>query len=91
MKWNVQGVYFILIPNLPQYLSKNGQHPTSTYEFKDEKTDWWYFAPPTHISPDIAQCLGKELNGVLRCFQQYFSHIMATVHIIHVFPAFHQY
>ena len=31
------------------------------------------------------------LNGVLRHFQQYFSHIMATVHIIHVFPGFHQY
>ena len=32
-------------------------------------------------------------NGlnVLRCFQQYFSHITATVHIIHVFPGFHQY
>ena len=31
------------------------------------------------------------LNGVLRRFQQYFSHIMATVHIIHVFPGFHEY
>ena len=26
------------------------------------------------------------LNGVLRRFQQYFRHITATVHIIHVFP-----
>ena len=26
------------------------------------------------------------MNGVLRHFQQYFSHIMATAHIIHVFP-----
>ena len=31
------------------------------------------------------------LNGVLRRFQQYFSHITATAHIIHVFPGFHQY
>ena len=31
------------------------------------------------------------LNGVLRHFQQYFSHIMATAHIIHVFPGFYQY
>ena len=31
------------------------------------------------------------LNGVLRRFQQYFSRITATVHIIHVFPGFHQY
>ena len=31
------------------------------------------------------------LNGVLRSFQQYFSHIMATAHIIPVFPGFHQY
>ena len=30
------------------------------------------------------------LNGVLRCSQQYFSHITATAHIIHVFPGFHQ-
>ena len=28
------------------------------------------------------------LNGVLRCFQQYFSHITATAHIIHVFLGF---
>ena len=27
----------------------------------------------------------------LRRFQQYFSHITATAHIIHVFPGFHQY
>ena len=32
-----------------------------------------------------------ELNGVLCPFQQYFSHITATDHIIHVFPGFHQY
>ena len=31
------------------------------------------------------------LNGVLRRFQQYFSHMMATVQIINVFPGFHQY
>ena len=31
------------------------------------------------------------LNGVLRHFQQYFSHITATAHIIHVFLGFHQY
>ena len=31
------------------------------------------------------------MNGVLRRFQQYFSHITATVHIIHVFSGFHQY
>ena len=31
------------------------------------------------------------LNGVLGRFQQYFSHITAIVHIIHVFPGFHQY
>ena len=31
------------------------------------------------------------MNGVLRRFQQYFSHITATAHIIHVFPGFHQY
>ena len=31
------------------------------------------------------------LNGVLRRFQQYFSHITATAHIVHVFPGFHQY
>ena len=31
------------------------------------------------------------LKGVLRCFQQYFSHITAADHIIHVFPTFHQY
>ena len=32
-----------------------------------------------------------RLNGDLRCFQQYFSHITATVHMVHVFPGFHQY
>ena len=32
-----------------------------------------------------------ELNGVLCHFQQYFSHITATAHIIHVFLFFHQY
>ena len=32
-----------------------------------------------------------SLNGVLRRFQQYFSCITATAHIIHVFPGFHQY
>ena len=31
------------------------------------------------------------LNGVLRRFQQYFSHIMAAAYIIHIFPVFHQY
>ena len=31
------------------------------------------------------------LNGVLRRFQQYFSHITARAHIIHVFPGLHQY
>ena len=31
------------------------------------------------------------LNGVLRHFQQCFSHITATAHINHVFPGFHQY
>ena len=31
------------------------------------------------------------LNGVLRRFQQYFSHIIMTVHFIHLFPGFHQY
>ena len=31
------------------------------------------------------------LNGILCCFQQYFSHLTATAHIIHVFPGFHQY
>ena len=36
-------------------------------------------------------CAIDWLNGVLRRFQQYFSHITATVHIIHVFPGFHQY
>ena len=38
----------------------------------------------------IVNCLFC-LNGVLRRFQQYFSPITATVHIIHVFPGFHQY
>ena len=32
-----------------------------------------------------------RLNGVLRCFQQYFSYITATAHIIHVFPGFYWY
>ena len=41
-------------------------------------------------------CHGKSrklnsFNGVLRRFQQYFSHIMVTAYIIHVFPGFHQY
>ena len=31
------------------------------------------------------------LNGVLCPFQQYFSHVTATAHIIHVFPGFYQY
>ena len=31
------------------------------------------------------------LNGILSRFQQYFSQITATAHIIHVFPGFHQY
>ena len=31
------------------------------------------------------------LNGVLRHFQQCFSHTVVTAHIIHVFPAYHQY
>ena len=31
------------------------------------------------------------LNGVLCCFQKYFSHIKATVHVIHVFLWFHKY
>ena len=31
------------------------------------------------------------LYGVLRHFQQYFSHITAIAYIIHVFPGFHQY
>ena len=35
---------------------------------------------------------GKDwLNGVLRRFQQYFSNIVATAHIIHVFPGILQY
>ena len=29
------------------------------------------------------------LNGVLHCSQQYFSHITATTHIIHIFLGFH--
>ena len=32
--------------------------------------------------------LNGSLNGVLPRFQQYFSHIMATVHIIYVFLGF---
>ena len=36
----------------------------------------------------MLDCNGSWLNGVLRRFQQYFSHITATVHIIHVFPGF---
>ena len=31
------------------------------------------------------------LNGVLPHFQQYFSHITTTAHIIHDFPRFPQY
>ena len=31
------------------------------------------------------------MNGVLRHFQQYFSHITVTAHFIHVYPGFHQY
>ena len=31
------------------------------------------------------------MSDVLHHFQQYFSHITATAHIIHVFPGFHQY
>ena len=31
------------------------------------------------------------LNGVLQHCQQYFSHIMETAHINHVFPGFCQY
>ena len=38
----------------------------------------------------IVNCL-FHLNGVLHRFQLYISHILATVHIIHVFPEFHQY
>ena len=37
--------------------------------------------------PDTAKFMFVGvLNGVSRRFQQYFSHIMATAHIIHVFP-----
>ena len=39
----------------------------------------------------IVEKLVEWLNGVLRRFQQYFSHITATAHIIHVFPGLHQY
>ena len=35
--------------------------------------------------------IDRLLNGVLRRFQQYFSHITTTPHIISVFPGFHQY
>ena len=31
------------------------------------------------------------MKSVLYHFQQYFIHITATVHIIHVFPGFHKY
>ena len=31
------------------------------------------------------------LKSVLRPFHQYFSHIMVTAHIIHVFPGFYKY
>ena len=38
----------------------------------------------------IKGLLTDGLNGALRRFQQYFTHIMATAHIIHVFSVFHQ-
>ena len=36
-------------------------------------------------------CRIDWLNGVLHCFQQYFSHVAATAHTFHAFPGFHQY
>ena len=53
----------------------------------------FYFATIATIissSTTTAKGLIDWLNGVLRHFQQYFSHITATAHIIHVFPGFHQ-
>ena len=32
-----------------------------------------------------------KLEKAVRRFQQYFSHITATAHIIYIFPRFHQY
>ena len=43
---------------------------------------------PTEFSRDW---LIDWLNVVLHLFQQYFSLITASAHIIHVFPGFHQY
>ena len=49
------------------------------------------------LPADPVNCLTKMiswivlLNGVLHHFQQYFSHIRGTVHIIHVYPGFQQY
>ena len=34
---------------------------------------------------------GALIERVSRRFQQYFSHIMAIAHIIHVFSGYHQY
>ena len=40
---------------------------------------------------NIIPKLIDSLNGVLCHFQQYFSHVTVTAHIIHVFPWFQQY
>ena len=52
--------------------------------------------PYTHLLVVISAffksfSLFARLINVLRCFQQYFSCIMATVHFIYVFSGFHEY
>ena len=40
---------------------------------------------------DNISCISWLAEWYFRSFRQYFSHSTATVHIIHVFPWFHQY
>ena len=46
-----------------------------------------------HVSVPNSENQSKVdwLNDVLCHFQQYFSHITVTAHIVHVFPGFNQY
>ena len=59
---------------------KWGISRTWTWKSVQQVTDWRIIVSNDH----------DWLNGVLRRFQQYLSHIMTSAHIFHVFPGFHQ-
>ena len=59
--------------------------------WKEKNGGYQNFLLSPHYLNELSSLLSLMidwLNGVLRCFYQYFSHIMATIHIIHAFLGF---